>query len=128
MIITHAGCMLAGFFSMTAGITTALFMRRKRWWLRVHRRFGSVGAICVLLGFMTALFMVSRQTGRHFAVPHAWLGLATILSVLCTYTAGLMQFKIKTARVRSLHRWAGRGTFALMILNIVSGLFLAGIL
>ena len=128
MIITHAACMLSGLLSITAGITIARFTRDKSWWLRDHRRFGSAGTIFVLLGFMAALFMISRQTGRHFAVPHAWLGLVTILSVLGTYAAGLMQFKIKTARIRSLHRWAGRGTFVLMILNIVSGLFLIGLL
>ena len=113
---------------MATGIITVRFMRGKRWWLFVHRRIGIVTVVFVLLGFMTAVFMVSRQTGRHFAVPHAWLGLVTILSVLSTYTAGLMQFKVKTASMRSLHRWAGYGTFALMALNIVSGLFLAGIL
>ncbi|HOO89222.1 MAG TPA: hypothetical protein PLA74_00225 [Syntrophales bacterium] len=120
--------MLTGFLSMVAGITIVLFMREKLWWLRAHRRLGTVAIVCLLLGFMAAVFMVARLTGRHFAVPHAWLGIITILSALGTYTAGLMQFKIKIARVRLLHRWAGRGTFVLMILNIVSGLFLAGIL
>ena len=113
---------------MAAGITIVLFMRGKSWWLGVHRRFGSAGSICVLLGFMAAFFMISRQTGRHFAVPHTWLGLFTILSVLFTYTAGQMQFKIKTAKARSVHRWAGRGTIVLLFLNIVSGLFLTGLL
>jgi len=113
---------------MAAGITTAMFMRDKSWWLRVHRRLGSAGAICVLLGFMAALFMVSRKTGQHFAVPHAWLGLVTILSALCTYTLGVTQLKRKAVRGRSLHRWSGRVTLSLLFLNAVSGLALAGVL
>jgi hypothetical protein len=72
--------------------------------------------------------MVSRQTGQHFAVPHAWLGLVTILFVLCTYTLGVTQLKRKAVRVRSLHRWSGRVTLALLSLNVVSGLSLAGVL
>jgi len=128
MVIIHAGCMLAGFLSVSAGIATATFMRDKRWWLRVHRRLGSAGVACVLLGFMAALFMVSRQTGQHFAVPHAYLGLLTILSALCTYTLGVTQLKRKAVRGRSLHRWSGRVTLTLLFLNVVSGLSLAGIL
>ncbi len=128
MVTIHAGCMLAGFLSMAAGAATAMLMRDRSWWLRVHRRLGSAGVICVLLGFMAALVMVSRQTGQHFSVPHAWLGLAAILSALCTYTLGLTQLKKKAVRLRSLHRWAGRVTLALLFLNALSGLSLAGIL
>lgn len=128
MVTIHAGCMLAGFLSMAVGAATAMFMRDKPWWFRVHRRFGIAGAMCVLLGFMAALFMVSRQTGQHFAVPHTWLGLATILFVLGTYTLGVTQLKRKAVRMRSLHRWSGRVTLALLFLNVVSGLSLAGVL
>jgi len=72
--------------------------------------------------------MISQQTGDHFAVPHAWLGLVTILSALCTYTLGVTQLKRKAARMRSWHRWAGRVTISLLFLNVVSGLSLAGVL
>ena len=127
MVIIHAGCMLAGFLSLTAGVFTAMFMRQKPWWLRLHRRFVTVGIVFVLLGFMAALYMGSRQTGQHLAVPHAWLGLFITLSALCTYTLGVTQLKRKIVRVRSLHRWSGRVTLALLFLNVVSGLFLTGI-
>ena len=128
MVTIHAAFMLAGFLSVIGGAFTVLFMRDKTWWLRVHRRLGSVGTLCVLFGLMAALFMVSRQTGRHLAVPHAWLGLVTVLSVLCTYILGVTQLKKKTVRARSLHRWSGRITLALLFFNVVSGLSLAGIL
>jgi hypothetical protein len=128
MVTIHAGFMLAGFFSMAAGAATVMFMRDKSWWLRVHRRLASAGVICILLGFMAALVMVSRQTGQHLAVPHAWLGLAAILSALCTLTLGVTQLKRKTVGIRTLHRWSGRVTLALLFFNAVSGLFLAGIL
>ncbi len=128
MIIIHAALMLTGFFSAAAGIGTAMFMRDKRWWLRVHRRLGSAAVMCVLIGFGTALIMVSLKANRHFGVPHAWLGLAVILSVLCTYVLGVTQLKRKTARMRSLHRWSGRITFVLIFFNVLSGLTLTGIL
>ena len=129
MVTIHAGCMLAGFLSMAAGITIAMFMRKRKWWLRVHRRLGSAGVACVLLGFVAALFMVSRWTGHHFAVPHAHMGLVTILSVLFTYAMGIMQFKVKkkAAKIQLIHRWSGRLTLTMLFLNIISGLFLGGI-
>jgi len=128
MVTIHAGCMLAGFLSMAAGAATARFMRDKTWWLRVHRRLASVGVICLLLGLTAALVMVSRQTGQHLAVPHAWLGLLTILSALSTYILGVTQLKKRAGRRRSLHRWSGRVTLALLFLNVLSGLSLTGIL
>lgn len=128
MVTIHAGCMLAGFLSMAGGGATARFMRGKEWWLRVHRGLGSVGGICLLLGLTAASVMVSGQTGRHLAVPHAWLGLVTILSTLCTYALGVSQLRKKTAGIRSAHRWSGRITLALLLLNVLSGLSLAGVL
>ena len=129
MVTIHAGCMLAAFLSMAAGITIAMFMRKRKWWLRVHRRLGSAGVACVLLGFVAALFMVSRWTGHHFAVPHAHMVLVTILSVLFTYAMGIMQFKVKkkTAKIQLIHRWSGRLTLTMLFLNIISGLLLGGI-
>jgi len=128
MVIIHAGCMLAGVLALAAGVTVAMTMRGKRWWLRLHRRFGSAGVLCMLLGSAAAILMVSLQTGQHFAVPHAWLGLAAVLSAVCTYLIGIAQVKKRAAWMRPLHRWAGRVTLALLVLNVLSGLSLVGIL
>jgi len=127
MIAIHAGCMLAGIVSLAAGISIAM-RRRKGWWLRVHRWFGSTGVSGLLLGVVAALYMVSRQTGQHFTVPHAWLGIVTVLAVVGTYLIGVTQLKTKTPRMRPLHRWAGRVAFMLLFLTILSGLFLTGVL
>jgi hypothetical protein len=129
MIIIHAGFMLAGLVVLAAGIVIAMGMRRKRWWLTVHRRLGSAGALCVLLGFVAAISMVFlRQTGQHFAVPHAWLGIIVVLFVACTYVIGTMQIKTQRAGLRPPHRWAGRATLVLLFFNVLSGLSLIGIL
>lgn len=128
MVIIHAGCMVAGLFSMTGGGATARFMRDRAWWLRVHWRLASAGVICLILGLVAALVMVSRQTGLHLAVPHAWLGLVTIPAALSTYALGVTQMKRKTAGMRPVHRWSGRITLVLLFINVLSGLFLAGTL
>jgi len=128
MVIIHASCMLAGFLSIAAGITIARCMRDKPWWLRVHRRLGSLGVISAFLGLIAAIVLVSRQTGQHGALPHAWLGLAAILFILCTYLLGLTQLKRTGVRIRSLHRWSGRVTLVLFFFTVLSGLSVAGLL
>ncbi|MEA3486086.1 MAG: hypothetical protein U9R20_00285 [Thermodesulfobacteriota bacterium] len=122
--------MLAGLFSMVAGVTIAMSARRKKWWLSIHKKLGYTGYSSVILGFIAALYMVYRYTGEHFAVPHTYLGLVTILSVSFTYTMGIMQFKArrKAVNIRLIHRWSGRVTLSLMLLNVLSGFFLAGML
>jgi len=129
MVAIHAGCMLAGLFAMAAGITVALSARKKRWWLSIHKTCGATGVLFVILGFAGAIYMVSRYTGTHFAVPHAYLGIVTILSALFTFTMGITQLKAgkKKARIRLTHRWSGRVTLVLMLVNILSGVSLAGI-
>jgi amino acid transporter len=128
MLFIHAGFMIAGFCLMAVGIITAMFMRGRSWWLRVHRRCETVALICVFLGLATALFMVSRHGGPHFSIPHAWLGLAAGIAAACTYLIGRLQMKTGGARMRPLHRWAGRLTGAMLLLNLLSGLSLVGIL
>jgi len=132
MLEIHAGFMLAGFFSMLTGVTIAMSARKKKWWLSIHKKLGSAGSSCVILGFIAALYMVSRDTGEHFAVPHTYLGIVTILAVSFTYTMGIMQFKVrrKAVNIRLIHRWSGRVrvTLSLMLLNVLSGFFLTGML
>ena len=130
MLEIHAGFMLAGFFLMLTGVTIAMSARKKKWWLSIHKKLGSAGSSCVILGFIAALYMVSRDTGEHFAVPHTYLGIVTILAVLFTYTMGIMQFKVrrKIVNIRLIHRWSGRVTLSLMLLNALSGFFLTGML
>jgi len=128
MLEIHAGFMLAGLFSLVAGVSVAMSARKKKWWLSIHKRLGYTGSSFVILGFIAALYMVSRDTGEHFAVPHTYLGIVTILAVLFTYTMGIMQFKArrKAVNIRLIHRWSGRVTLSLMLLNVLSGFFLAG--
>ncbi len=129
MVAIHAGFMLAGFLAMAGGITVALSARKKRWWLSIHKMCGFTGVLFVILGFIGAIYMVSRYTGTHFAVPHAYLGIVTILCTLFTFTMGIVQFKAgeNKAQTRLIHRWSGRVTLLLILVNILSGLSLTGI-
>jgi hypothetical protein len=130
MFVYHAVLMTGGFLFMTTGVTIAMLMRKKRWWLTAHTRAGYAGATFILLGLITALYMVSLYEGEHFAVLHAYLGLLSVFCAVLTPTLGRMQFiyRQKAATIRPMHRWSGRITIIMLFVTIFSGLIHAGII
>jgi len=127
MFLYHAGFMTAGFLVLLAGGAVARYAKRRRWWLRAHRGLGWGGVALVLAGF-AAIFMGKGEV--HFHVPHGWFGVVIVLLAVATPVLGHLSFimREKSATLRLVHRWSGRTTLALMGLNILSGLFIAGIL
>jgi hypothetical protein len=126
---SHVFFMTAGLLTITAGIVVARFMRQKRWWLKVHRPAGIVGAVCLSAGVAAAAIMISQSGDGHFKVPHAWLGLATFLCALAAPTLGQLQFKIrsKIQQLRLWHRRTGYAALILTTLSVLSGMVAAGI-
>ena len=68
---THAGFMTAGFLLMLAGVTVAMFIKRRRWWLSIHKAAGILTAVCFLCGFTVAILMVGVSEEELFRVTHA---------------------------------------------------------
>lgn len=126
MFLYHAGFMGAGFAVLLSGGLVARYARKRRWWLRVHRGLAYGGVFLVFAGFTT---MFLGKTGGHFQVPHAWLGAAVLVLAVVTPFLGNLQFVLrqKAKEIRAAHRLSGRGTLALMGINVFSGLWLAGI-
>jgi len=126
---SHVFFMTAGLLIMTAVVGVARFLRRKRWWLKIHRPAGIAAAVCLGAGFAAAAVMISQSGDGHFKVPHAWLGLATFICVLVAPTLGHLQFKIrsKIQQLRLWHRRTGYAALLLALLSALSGLVVAGI-
>jgi hypothetical protein len=130
LLYVHAGFMLAGFLSMMTGASAAMFLRRKRWWLRLHKTAGILGPFAVLVGLASVIFMVSLSGERHFNVTHAYIGAMTAAFAAVTPVLGTLQFKMKShsTKIRIMHRWSGRFTLLSAIITIVTGLRIIGIL
>ena len=126
----HAVLMITGLLLLSTGMLIARYMKNRHWWLRAHKMMGISGAIFVISGLVMAIYMVSLSTGVHFRVPHAYLGSITIIFVLMTPIWGYAQFKSvsEAVKIRTIHRWSGRITLALIFINIISGLSLGGII
>ena len=125
----HAGFMLAAFFSMMSGATIAMFLRRKRWWLRFHKAAGILGAASVLFGLAAVISMITFSGGEHFEVLHTYLGAVTGVFAFITPLLGTLQFKVQgySGEIRVMHRWSGRFTLVFAVITIISGLQLVGI-
>jgi len=125
-LLLHAGFMIIGFLSMVSGASAAMFMRRKRGWLRVHKGAGFFGTFCVLSGVVAAVSMITLSAGEHFRITHHFVGLITAAVAVFTPLLGIVQFKVKdqAAHIRSLHRWSGRVTLLVAFVAVGSGLLI----
>lgn len=126
-LVLHAGFMSTAVGFMLAGIKIAMSYRRRRWWLKAHRRVGFTGAAVMAAGFMFAVFMVLSYGGEHFDSPHTWIGVSTFLCALLTITLGLSLFRFpaRAALIRKFHRWMGRFTAMIAAINVLFGFVLA---
>jgi uncharacterized iron-regulated membrane protein len=118
--------MSIGFVLLLLAIVISTAMRKKTWWLKVHRSLGILGAIFAILGLLSGLYMVSNWGTPHFRVPHAILGIVTIILVAVQPVLGFLQ--PKSSKIRPIHRWLGRTVVLLMFITILAGLSQAGVI
>jgi len=130
MLYGHAFLMGAGLLLMAVGVSVAKFLRRRRWWLKVHRVTGSMIPVCLAAGLSAAVVMISQSGGGHFRVPHAWLGMAAVLAGISTPVLGVLQFRFrdKILLLRKWHRGTGYTALLLTLLSLLSGLAVAGVI
>jgi hypothetical protein len=124
----HAALMVVGMVCAMAS-TVTVYRKQGKSWLRSHKILGSWAAVYIISGLSLGIYMVQQNTGKHFTLPHEWLGIATILMILVTIGVGFQRFRVKegAAKWRTAHIWLCRATVILLLLNIVSGLRLAGV-
>ncbi len=129
-LLLHAALMTIALLSMASGVAAAMFMRKKRWWLRYHQKAGMNGAVCLLIGLTAGIVMVFLDKEQHFKVVHSQLGAVTILLGCAAAILGKLQFAMKNRaqRLRIVHKWLGRTTMLFMPAVLILGLFSAGIL
>jgi heme A synthase len=113
---------------MLTGAIIARLMKKKTWWLKAHRSLGITGAIFLIVALFAIALQITLTEREHFRVVHSWIGFTAFIFVVLTPTLGILQLKIRsvTPRWRSLHRWSGRITLCLILINIILGLSMMG--
>ncbi len=128
--LIHAIFMSLGFIFILIGNCIAKGLRKKGWWLKVHRTFGALGAVFGIIGILIALYMVEDAGTGHIRYPHSVLGIITIILLVKTPILGFSISKVRgsSKNLRAYHRWIGRIATIFMVVTILSGLILKGII
>ena len=125
----HMLLMALGTFCFIAGVGAAVFFRKKRNWLKVHKYFNSSGFMALCAGAIMAFTYVSENGGKHLNGIHQIVGFIVFVLTLVTLILGFYQFRAKNKiAVRTTHHWLGRLSLLLVIINLILGLMLAKII
>jgi hypothetical protein len=124
--VYHASLMSVGFVLLVTTMTVSTAMRKKKWWLKVHRSLGILGSLFAVLGLLMGMYMISVWATPHFRVPHAILGLTTVIFAITQPVLGFVHPKMPS--LRPVHRWLGRVVVIMMLISIIAGLSQAGVL
>ena len=125
----HAALMVTALVASSVG-TYSIYMKGHSWWFRVHKVLGTLGALLGAAGLGIGVYMVSQAGRGHIRVPHAYLGLLTVVLVLVSPVLGILFLKSKAAKlkIRRVHVWWGRGSMVLVLITILLGLYLVGVI
>ena len=129
----HGVLMATAFVLLFLGMLFPRYFKRKKWWLKTHRRINIAGSSTGVVGVGMAVYMISQTTQVHLRVLHSYIGLITITLMIFTPFLGHFMLKIRKVpgrakKARAFHRWIGRVTLLFLAATIVLGLFQAGIL
>jgi len=125
----HILFMAIATLGIIAGISAAMFFRRKKNWLKVHKSFNLFSFGGIAAGIIMAFIYVSGTGGEHIDGTHQITGSAAFILALITLLLGFYQFKAKNKlAVRTTHRWLGRLSLLLLLAAIILGLKLINII
>lgn len=130
LIIFHKLLMVLATLSIIAGVSTAVFFRQRRYWLKAHKAFNSSSVIFLSAGVVMALLAVWQTNGEHLAGIHPYIGITALGFTIVSLLLGFYQFQAKNSRqtFKTLHRWLGRLSLIMVIVALISGLKHAGII
>lgn len=129
VIFFHMLLMALGTLCFIAGVGAVIFFRKKNNWLKIHKSFNSAGLFLLCAGIIMAITYVSTTGGKHLDGAHQIIGFITFILTIVTLLLGFYQFKAKDKlTIRTTHRWSGRLSLLLVIINLMLGLLLAKII
>ncbi|MCX8058440.1 MAG: hypothetical protein N3A58_03370 [Spirochaetes bacterium] len=117
--------------SFIAGLI-AKFLRKKNWWLNIHKLLNQIKILLLIIGFSFGFYIVSISGMKHFSNIHGILGLTAFILMLIQSTFGfiitnnllnkkLSKFNINKA-FRFIHKKAGIFVIIIVFLNLFIGL------
>ena len=128
-LILHILLMAISTLGIITGVSAAMFFRKNKNWLKVHKYLNSFSLLGISAGIIMAFIYVSSTNGKHIDGLHQITGLTALNFAVATLLLGLYQFKAKNrSAVGTTHRWLGRFSLLLFLTAITLGLILTSIL
>jgi fucose 4-O-acetylase-like acetyltransferase len=128
LIIVHISMLSAAVSCLCAGVGFALFGRKKKFWLKWHKKLNLTGFFLLVAGAGAAFANIAASDGNHLAGLHPWTGLAAFLLSGITLFLGFYAVQAAgRASARALHKWLGRISLFAAGIALVFGLFMIGI-
>lgn len=125
----HILLMTISTVGIIAGVSAAMFLRKKKYWLKIHKSFNLFSLLGIAVGITMAFLYVSGSGGKHIDGPHQITGLVAFIFIFITMFLGFHQFKAQNKpAVRATHRWFGRVSLLMLLTAIILGLVLINIL
>jgi len=93
--ILHILFMATATLGIIAGVGAAMFFRKKKNWLKIHKYFNSSSLIEMSAGIIMAFIYVSGTNGEHIDGLHQIIGLTAFIFAVATLLLGFYQFKAK---------------------------------
>lgn len=126
----HSALMFIGFIFMIIGVFSARFLKKMKWWLKLHKTMNIIGALSTIIGIALMTSYISYTGSKHFNHIHSYLGFFVGFLSVITPLIGFVQLKALKSKIkfRPIHRFLGRLLIISMIFNILLGLRFAGII
>jgi hypothetical protein len=93
--ILHILLMATATMGIIAGVSAAMFFRKKKNWLKIHKYLNSFSLLGVSAGIVMAFIYVSGTKDEHINGLHQIFGLTAFISAVATLLLGFYQFKAK---------------------------------
>lgn len=125
LLVFHNVALSVAFFVMIFAMIIARYMKKRRWWMRVHRLLEITGVILSVAGIIAVEYIVFSISGDHFRIMHSYIGFVAILLLILAPIFGQLILKGKKERkrfFRVFHRWLGRIALLTTLAAIIYGL------
>jgi hypothetical protein len=131
LLVTHNITLTISFLMIVWAMLVARYLKKRRWWLKVHKNLMLYGVGLGIIGIISAEYLLFSTSVGHFRIIHSYFGTAAVFTLICTPVIGQLILKGKRENkpfFRILHRWVGRAALIMTFISIVLGLFRINIL
>ena len=125
----HAMLMATGLILIVAGFIIARFYKTGNWF-KTHMSLEVIGGVFIIAGLFIGIYMVALSGLVHLRNIHEVSGAIIGILLIITITLGYCVKRVRDSKnaMKVSHRWLGRISIVLLVINIGFGLWFLSII